>query len=424
MTRQALDSANPGAQLRAASGAAVASRRSPPLFVNAAVSGIGLAMYHAVSILSGRLPQAGGLGWDGRVYADMVTRGFSRGEATMLSRPLVVLINRIPYALGLDVVRSFQLANYVYAFLLYFAVCLLLDRHRAVTSAKAVIVGNLALCIATSRMFAFYPVQVDLGALAVIAWAFYAIDADHVWIAGAAGLAAVASREFGVAVVLYGVHRAIRERRPWRNVAVVGVPGLAGFALIRWWAEATARGGAPVSIGAALQNAAYWRTPAFAAAFVYFGVLLFGGLSVLLAVRPAWCWRRLRAQPELATYLAVVLVLSAFGSLDIWRYLVFTLPAVVWLLGEYWDDAVLVSTRRLLVAATLVTLVTQRPFDTMDVPRYFRDWFPLYPYFGLYPRSVDFTWVWSLRATSAALLVSMLALIARRTLRKGMPVPA
>jgi hypothetical protein len=336
----------------------------------------------------------------------------------------VVLMNRVPYVLGLDVVRSFQVANYAYAFLLYFAVCLLLDRHRVVTSAKALIVVNLALCIATSKMFAFYPVQVDLGALAVIAWAFYAVDSDHVWIAGAAGVAAAVSREFGVAVVLYGVHRAVRQHRPWQHAAVVGAPGLAAFAIVRWWAAATARGGAPVSIGAALQNAGYWRTPAFAAAFVYFGVLIFGGLSVLLAIRPAWCTRRLRAQPELATYLAVVAVFSAFGSLDIWRYLAFTLPAVVWLLGEYCVDVAPASIRRLLVASTLVTLVTQRPFDTMDIHRYFRDWFPLYPYFGLYPRSVDFAWVWSVRAISTALLVSMLVLIARRSLPQGTTVPA
>lgn len=424
MTRQALDSTNAGASPYAASGAAVASRRSRPLFVNAAVSSIGLAVYHAVSMLSGRLPQAGGLGWDGRVYAEMMTRGFSRGEATMLSRPLVVLIDRVPYALGLDVVRSFQVANYVYAFLLYCAVCLLLDRHRVVVSAKVVIIGNLALCIATSKMFAFYPVQVDLGALAVIAWAFYAIDSDHVWVAVIAGIAAVVSREFGVAVVLYGVHRMLRQHRPWHNAVLVGGTGCAAFALVRWWAAATARGGAPVTMGAALQNAAYWRTPAFAMAFVYFGVLLFGGLSVLLAVRPAWCLRRLRAQPELATYLAVVVVFSAFGSLDIWRYLVFSLPAVVSLLGEYWGDAMPLSTWPLLVAATLVTLVTQRPFDTMDLHSYFRDWFPLYPYFGLYPRAVDFAWVWGLRAMSAVLLVSMVALIARRSLRQGAPIPA
>lgn len=422
MTQQILRSANVTAPSGAASDDPVVEHGSRLPFVDMAISAAGLAVYHAVSILSGRLPQAGGLGWDGRVYAQMMTRGFARGEATMLSRPLVVLIDRIPYALGLDVVRSFQAANYVYAFLLYVAVALILDRYRVGTWAKLVIVCNLALCIATSKMFAFYPVQVDLGALAVIAWAFYIVDRDHVWMAGAAGIAAVLSREFGVAVVIYGMHRAVRQRWGWWKVLIVGAPGLAAFGLVRWWAAAIARGGAPVSMGAALQNAAYWRTPAFAAAFVYFAVVLFGGLSVMLLVRPAWCARRLRARPELATYLAIVIVLSAFGSLDIWRYLVFALPAVVSLLGEYCVDGGPPATRRLLVAATLVTLVTQQPFDRMDVHRYFRDWFPLYPYFGLYPRSLHFAWVWSLRATSTALLVTMLAVIGGRSLRQESPL--
>ena len=57
--------------------------------------------------------------------------------------------------------------NFLYAAALYFFLCLILDLYDVTPDYKGYFVVSVALCIATSRMFAFYPVQIDLGALAV-----------------------------------------------------------------------------------------------------------------------------------------------------------------------------------------------------------------------------------------------------------------
>jgi hypothetical protein len=85
-------------------------------------------VFHAVTMASGRVSEAGGLGWDGRLYAQMVKGSMTEGSPNTQSRPLLVLATRVPYFLGVDIIASFQLLNYVYAFALYLAVCLILDR--------------------------------------------------------------------------------------------------------------------------------------------------------------------------------------------------------------------------------------------------------------------------------------------------------
>jgi hypothetical protein len=103
----------------------------------------------------------------------------------------------------------------VYAFTLYLFIALIIDLYDTRARVKAIVIGNVALCIATSKMFAYYPVQIDLGTLALMAAAFYFVMTDRHWLAGAVCALALASREFGVAALLCGAHRTFRRGRLW-----------------------------------------------------------------------------------------------------------------------------------------------------------------------------------------------------------------
>lgn len=397
----------------------------PRWVVNLGIAACGVLVFHLVSLSSGKVADNRGLGWDGEAYAVMVTGALSDGKPYPQSRPLPVLAARIPYALGLDLVQGFTILNYIYAFALYLAAALLLERYRAGPGVRLAIVGNIALCIGTSKMFAFYPVQIDLGALALVTAAFYLAGGNRPWLAGLACALAGASREFAAAVALYGIHRRVRLGDGWLSTALTYLPTFATLVLIRWWVAVSHPGSsAPgvLVIDDAIRNLGLWLSPAYVAVFAYFAVSVFGGVSAVLLVRGSWALRRLRAEPELATFLVVIGGLSALGNIDIWRYLVFALPAALALIGPFWHEQSPVQGRRLLVAVTLFTLLTQRPFERMDTLMYFRDWFPLYHYYGHRDPLSELIPVWAVRLTSLLLLTAALHSMARA--REGAPVAA
>jgi hypothetical protein len=386
---------------------------------NIAIATVAVAVFGAVFVSSGKVDAGDGLGWDGRLYARMVTDGLAAGQANTEMRPLVILAVRVVHATGLDVLSSFEVVNVVSAFVLYLFAALLLDRDGLEWRARAVVVANLALCIATSKMFGFYPVQVDLGALAVITMAFYFVATDRTLAAAVSCVMAVASREFGIAVVLYGIHRAVRLRRPWYEPVLTFGPSLATMVLIRAVVAAHAPAAdAPLSAADALSNLSLWRSPAFAIVFAYFLVFVFGGVSALLVLRPGACLERLRARPELLSFLLPIVAMSAAGSLDIWRYLAFALPAVLVLSAHALRALPPARAFQLLLVTTVITVVTQRPFEHMNDALYFRDWFPLYQWFprfnGAFPTSADLAPVWAARLESALLIIVAAELVVWR----------
>ena len=114
-----------------------------------------------------------GHGWDGGKYASMLTSGFSQGTANPQLRPLVILLNWPAYLANGDAVQTFALMNYVYLAVLALFVGLLTERYAGGSSARAVFVVNMVLTIALAKMFAYYPVLIDLGAYAVVSAAVY-----------------------------------------------------------------------------------------------------------------------------------------------------------------------------------------------------------------------------------------------------------
>jgi len=380
------------------------SESTSRLLEHAGLAAAGVLIFQIAVITSGRIIAGDGLGWDGRGYARLMAEGLDHASEVTRTRPLLPLLTRVPHALGLDVIPSFQLMNVLYAFTLYLFSVLILDAYGARTRVKALVVANLALCIATSKMFAYYPVQIDLGVLALVTAGVYFVMTDRHAFAGVAGVLAMASREFGIVVVLCGLHRTFR-RRLWPDSAWY-LPSVAVGLWVRWYTYSEG----VLSPDNALANLSLWRHPAFLGAFAYFTVTVFGGISALLVLHPRWCAARLREQPELASYLLLIAGLTALGNLDVWRYLVFALPVALILFAQYCGRLHLPES--LLAAAVIfVTVVTQRPFQRMDVDLYFQDWFPLYAIISETPPAWEFLALWGVRVLALALLLIALASI-------------
>ena len=363
---------------------------------NLLIVSMGLALFAGVNARSGRMEANDGLGWDGRQYSHMVTGQLRDGTVATQTRPLLPLLTRMARAVGLDVIPAFQLMNVVYAGVLYLCLCLIFDYYGVAHAYKAYFVATVALCIATSKMFAFYPVQVDLGALAVLTAASYVILTRGGWAGGAAALLAVSARELSVALAFAGFYRELRHRGGVVRALLMYGPAVGAVVLLRAWATATNAGDRRPLVSASdfLANLGLWREPAFTLFFVYFALTLLGGVTVMLALKPVWLARTLAKAPELATFSLLILAASVVGNADIWRYLVFLLPLLAMLFAQY---AVEFRPRPLLLASALVvTFVTQRPFATMDMTAYFNDWFPAYVY-GTDDASEPFFSAWTTR---------------------------
>ena len=367
-------------------------------------------IFQMLVLTSGRIIAGGGLGWDGRGYARIMAEGLDQGSEITRTRPLLPLLTRIPHALGLDVIASFQVMNAVYAFTLYLFCALILDAYGASFPVRALVIGNLALSIATSRMFAFYPVQIDLGVLALVTAGFYFVMTDRHPLGGALAIVAMASREFGLVIVLCGLHRTFRQRR-LGSVAWY-LPALAVGALVRWYTYSEG----VLSSSDAIANLTFLLQPAFVTAFAYFAVTVFGGISALLVLRPRWCAARLRREPELGSFLLLIAGLAALGNLDVWRYLMFALPVGLVLIAQYFESLPPSVARVTAAAMTLVTVITQRPFQRMDQDLYFQDWFPLYSIIPG-PPTRDLLTLWAMRLIALVLILILIQLTQRSAAR-------
>jgi hypothetical protein len=409
---------SPGSSIQG-SGDVVRRPWAPNLWIVA----LGLVLFAGLNTRSGRVEANAGLGWDGRQYAHMVTDRVLDGTVATQTRPMLPLLTRIPYYAGLDVISAFQVMNFLYAAALYFFLCLTLDLYDVAPVYKAYFVVTVALCIATAKMFAFYPTLIDLGALAALSAATYVVLTRDGWAAGAAALLAVFARELGIALAFLGIHRELRQGRGVARALLTYAPALIAILLIRQWANATNLGDrerALLTTRDFIANLALWRDPGFVVFFFYFLLTLIGGVTLLLALRAGWCARRLVAAPELATFAAVILAAAAVGNADIWRYLAFLLPVITILHAGYVRDhrpGVVV-----LAAAFLFTLATQQPFTQMDMTHYFRDWFPVYV-----ARTDDATpafWsMWRLRLVITAAAAVTLGIVQWKLLRRSDPGP-
>lgn len=330
---------------------------------------------------TGRVPANEGRGWDGMDYAAML-EALNGGNVNTALRPLIVIANRPAYRRFGNPVTAFRAMNYLYVALAAFAICLLFDRYSRDAVAKVLLALNLFVSIALVKYSAFYPVQIDLGAHAVILMALWAIVSGRRVATGVTTTAAVLAREFGIATVAFGVTRDLRQRVPLPLIAKTYTPAVLAFFGWRFLVTATwSFGGTsePLGFYRLTSNLAYFADPVFAGFFMYFALTIFGGASLLVLARADVAVRAFWREPEWAVYAGLVLAAAAMGDADLWRYLAYLLPAIVVLFAICARE---LHQRRWRVAvAALVcvaTAVTQRPLQTMDVTAYFRDWFPYY----------------------------------------------
>ena len=271
-------------------------------------------------------------------------------------------------------------------------------------------------------MFAYYPVLVDLGALALLMLATYAILTRGGWLAGAAIVLAVTAREFAAALVFLLLVRSIRQRRGIVPATVSSAIALAVLFAIRWWASTTNVGDPTTSLqtgGSMLANLELWRDPPFVAFFVYFFLTLVGGLTALLASRILWCVKTLVRRPELGIYTGLIVAAAAAGNADIWRYLVFLLPVVTILFGKFVREF---RPHLVVLGVALVfTVLTQEPFGRMRLANYFQDWFPVYRLRDAEPLTAAFWSAWSQRFVVTVVAFVALMLVQWLWLKRRVP---
>jgi hypothetical protein len=384
--------------------------------VDGALALLAVALLVALQQMTGAITVNEGHGWDGADYAAMLTDTLTEGTANTALRPFVVLINRPAYWLLDSAVGAFRAMNFVFGAVLCVAMCRLFARYNPSERARALLVVNLFLCIATAKYAAFYPVLVDVGALTIISVAIATLLSGHRVAAAVALVAAVTAREFGLAALLFALVRDLRIRTPLRITAATLVPAIAALIALRMFVSAEFSGEAtPLTFSRLFTNLQLWRNPVFAGLFVYFTLTVFGGVSLFAAGAVPGVLRLWRREWEWVAYVAFIGAAAAAGDADIWRYLVYLLPAAVAGFGAASRE--LPATKHAAAAALVVaaTLVTQRPWEAIDLVGYFRDWFPYYVYTGAAPlETKPSLWpVWGWRFLIAAgLLWAMTAVAA------------
>ncbi len=350
-------------------------------------------------VITGRIEVAGGAGWDGELYVKALQGHLDAVTHNILMRPAVILLN-VPASLALgDPIAAFAAMNYVYAFALAFAVCSLYDRYSTDPAGKRWLVVNLFLCISVARIFAYYPTLIDLGACAVLALATLAVLQGARWLQLVACLAAVLTREFGIGLPIFGFIREVRMTRRVGPALLTYAPAVALFAGMRWVVSTQMPGLIQEDARLLVQALDNLRNPVFVLLFAYFLLTVFGGVSLAVVVAGRRACALFHREPEWVTFLAVVIPVTLLTH-DIWRYLMFLAPVVVALFATTWEGTSPGRRRAFGIAITVATLLTQRPWDTVDEFVYFRDWFPFYSELGLLPPDVSVDlwplWAWRL----------------------------
>jgi hypothetical protein len=378
-------------------------------------------VFGLLSRASGRIAAAGGLGYDGRLYAHQMIHLFEDGGRNIYLRPFTLLLTHPLYLVTGNALLSFILMNYVYVFALALALCGLFDLYNSSTKMKVFFVANISACIATFKMFAYYPVLVDLGATVMLTLALYLIRTERRVPAAVMTVCAALSREFGIVAALFGVHRDLRRRVSFWSLALTYAPAFGAYWLLRTWVAHVTQGRI-LHMGDLLGNLKWWLDPVFVIFFCYFGITLFGGISMLLFARAGDCLRALREEPEWSTVLLALVAAAALGWADIWRYLAYLLPLATILFARLSDHLGTRSQFGLLAVVAGLTLATQKPWAAMDEAAYFRDWFPVYVHLDISP--VKGLGLWPLWAWRFLLVGGGMWLLLRLRPSLGTPVSA
>jgi hypothetical protein len=343
---------------------------------------VAMAIFGAMHTWIGHIQVANGEGYDGADYASMLRGGWDQGGTNTALRPLIVWLAQPAYALTGDVVRAFDFTNYVYVGLLAFLFSRLMERYGASTVTSGVAIA----CVALSSAFqlgAYYPVAIDLGGHAIMTLALWHIVAGPRWAAAAASVAAVLSREYAPAVMIMGVTRDVRLRVPILKIVATYLPAAIVYVLLRLTVIRLM--GEGNSLQTFIANLVLWKDPMWVAFYAYFSLTAIAGVSVVVAAQPWRWWPVIRDEPEWLGLALPIALVTALVGIDIWRYLTALTPLAVVLLARAsrtWRPR---ETQVFLSAIVVLTLVTQTPFQGMNLGRFFVEYFPYYVWLNKSP---------------------------------------
>jgi hypothetical protein len=353
---------------------------------------VAMVIYGALHVPLGRIPVANGAGWDGIDYVAMLDKGWKAGGPNTQLRPLVVWLAQPAYLVTGSPAQAFDVTNYVFTGLLALLFSLLMTWYGASSLARWVAI----VCVSASnayRLPVYYPVLIDLGGHAMMALAVWHIIAGPRWAAGAASLAAVLSREYAPVVVIFGAWRDRRLQVPLTTTLATYGPAALIYVAVRMIVDVrTAAEGN--TLQTFIRNIGLWTGPLFPAFYVYFLLTIAGGVSLVLAAQPQRWWRVIREEPEWLGFAVPIILVTALVGIDIWRYLTALTPLIVALFARCSQEWRPRQAMVLLSAVVVLTLVTQLPFQGMDLTRYFTEWFPYYAWTNTAPVDVTRSMLW------------------------------
>jgi hypothetical protein len=372
---------------------------------------VAMVIYGALHIPLGRIPVADGQGWDGSDYGAMLEGGWARGGPNTALRPLIVWLVQPAYAVTGHVAHAFDVTNYIFTGLLAFLFSLLMEWYGASMMARAIAI----ICISASNAFrlpAYYPVLIDLGSHAMMTLALWHIIAGPRWAAAVASVAAMLSREYAPVVVIFGVIRDLRQRVPLATIVATYTPAMVVYVVLRLVVvtRSTSEGN---TLQTFIGNMHLWRDPMWASLYVYFLLTTIAGVSLVVAAQPRRWWNLIREEPEWLGFAVPIALATALVGIDIWRYFTALTPLAIVLFArcsrEWRPREALVW----LSAAVLLTLLTQTPFQGMDLTRYFTEWFPYYAWINNAPGDVTRAmlwpgWAWRFLVVTLALCALMI----------------
>jgi hypothetical protein len=281
---------------------------------------------------------------------------------------------------GDETQRVFELLNVVYAVLLAFLLCALLDFYGASTPFKAIVVLNVFLTVPIARVIGYQREQIELGACVFVTLSMLAIVAGRRWTIVPTTMLAVAAHQIGLAVILFGLYRDWRRGIPRARSLSTYIPALAMLVALHVWAYASA---APT-----LARAGWWAglvpfttpqvftDPGYLLIAGYGVVTLFGGVSLLLIAQAIRGRVPFGEEKEWLVYLGAVIVGSVVAGFGSWKVLAYSLPAVAVL---FIRAASTTDWRELAVIVGLGTLATQHPSAPMTDVQYLAAWAPSLP---------------------------------------------
>jgi hypothetical protein len=334
-------------------------------------------VYIGLGSMSGRTSINGGLGQDGPIYAEMVTKhNLQSGSAINKLTPAFPIAAAVAYAPNRNIVRSFELVNIIAFAVLVLAVCVIVDAQSAPPIVKPCAALTVTLLGLPGLTTAFDPGQPYLLAVALMSLAVAACEWRNGLLTGIFQVGATLASPVGIVAPLYGISRLWRLRQRTPSALIVFLPALLVWLMVQYWARGGAAGLLELTrLSRVHADAVFWTESLFILFGVYFVMTSLGGLTILLWSHPRWIKDAVSEKPELLALVLPVIPFIVTAGLDVSRAIPFLLPFWLLVIAAWARDRTASLTVPLVLAIAL-TVLTQHPWVRLNDTNYFVDWFP------------------------------------------------